>query len=269
MEGCPWQTVSSKKGTKKRRNKTRAEIGGERTGSCEIGCQDNEVDCGQIKLKIQQAKEDLTTSTFWYFCQRLIEECLGKFIEQIKEKQSFSAEGIHPGEDPAPKCVHQQDTQTSEPKEETVESRHGFNCVCYGVGRFSSCVISRYQLALLLLLLEKLQVPKHRCHVFDPLFSRWEIAVLQALGLTVIFENEEGKHRIFTPTIFYMIHCGKALYNNLLWRNWSVDALSKAIIIGNSFKRIEERRNRLSTGATGMDDTTNISTEARQQMNCK
>lgn len=38
-----------------------------------------------------------------------------------------------------------------------------------------------------------------------------------------------------------MVHCGKALYNNLLWRNWSAEALSKMVIIGNSFKGIEER----------------------------
>ena len=43
------------------------------------------------------------------------------------------------------------------------------------------------------------------------------------------------------PTLFYMVHCGKALYNNLLWRNWSVGALSNMVIIGNSFKGIEER----------------------------
>ena len=43
------------------------------------------------------------------------------------------------------------------------------------------------------------------------------------------------------PTIFYMPHCGTALYNNLLWRNWSVDALSKVVIIGNSFGGLEER----------------------------
>nr|XP_033810239.1 SRR1-like protein isoform X2 [Geotrypetes seraphini] len=242
MEGCPWQTVSSKKGTKKRINKIRTEIGGEGTTSWESGCQDNEVDCGKIKLKIQQAKEELTTSTFWYFCQRLIEDCFSKFVEQIKEKPSFRVEDIRPGEEPSSTPLHQQDTQlVPEPGEGALGSRHEFNCVCYGVGRFSSCITSRYQLALLLLLLEKLQVPKHRCRVFDPLFSRWEIAILQALGLTVVFENEEGKHKILTPTIFYMIHCGKALYNNLLWRNWSVDSLSKVIIIGNSFKRIEER----------------------------
>ncbi|KFV51420.1 SRR1-like, partial [Tyto alba] len=54
--------------------------------------------------------------------------------------------------------------------------------------------------------------------------------------------GQEGKHSVEgSATLFYMVHCGKALYNNLLWRNWSAGALSKMIIIGNSFKGIEER----------------------------
>uniref|UniRef100_A0A8C0GJ17 SRR1 domain containing n=1 Tax=Chelonoidis abingdonii TaxID=106734 RepID=A0A8C0GJ17_CHEAB len=125
-------------------------------------------------------------------------------------------------------------------RESACKSGH-LRCVCYGIGSFSSCVISRYQLAFLLLLLEKLQIPKSQCYIFDPLFSELEISVLNDLSVTVVLENEEGKHHIHEFTIFYMIHCGKALYNNLLWSNWSVDALSKMIIIGNSFKGIEER----------------------------
>ncbi|XP_029475284.1 SRR1-like protein isoform X2 [Rhinatrema bivittatum] len=247
MEDCPWQTVSGKKGAKKQINKTRTVTSSEESASSGTGCQDDEVDCDKIKLRIQQAKEELTASTFWYLCQRLIHECLGKFLEQTKEKRTSSVEDIHQAyknseDSTSPESVHQQDTQSaSDPRKGTFHSEQDLNCVCYGVGKFSTCVISRYQLAFLLLLLEKLQIPAHRCRVFDPLFSKWEIEVLQALGLTVILENEEGKRRIFAPTIFYMIHCGKALYNNLLWRNWSVDALSKVIIIGNSFQRIEER----------------------------
>ncbi|XP_009957951.1 PREDICTED: SRR1-like protein, partial [Leptosomus discolor] len=53
---------------------------------------------------------------------------------------------------------------------------------------------------------------------------------------------QEGKHGVEgSATLFYMVHCGKALYNNLLWRNWSAGALSRMVIIGNSFKGIEER----------------------------
>ena len=34
----------------------------------------------------------------------------------------------------------------------------GLECVCYGLGPFSSCVSARYQLAVMLLLLEALEV---------------------------------------------------------------------------------------------------------------
>ncbi|XP_040432472.1 SRR1-like protein [Cygnus olor] len=73
-----------------------------------------------------------------------------------------------------------------------------------------------------MLLLDLLAVPPDRCSVFDPSFSELEVAALGELGLRLLPENEEGKHRgPGGPTLFYMVHCGKALYNNLLWRNWS------------------------------------------------
>ncbi|XP_066835489.1 SRR1-like protein isoform X3 [Anser cygnoides] len=117
-----------------------------------------------------------------------------------------------------------------------------WHCVCYGLGRFGTCPAARHQLAFLLLLLDLLAVPPDRCSVFDPAFSELEVAALGELGLRLLPENEEGKHRVQEgPTLFYMVHCGKALYNNLLWRNWSPAALSDIVIIGNSFKGMEER----------------------------
>ncbi|XP_056130695.1 SRR1-like protein isoform X2 [Lampris incognitus] len=63
-------------------------------------------------------------------------------------------------------------------------------CVCYGLGSFSSCVSARYQLAMLLLLLDKLQIPLKHCFVYDPVFSSGERDVLSELGLTILTENE-------------------------------------------------------------------------------
>lgn len=37
------------------------------------------------------------------------------------------------------------------------------------------------------------------------------------------------------------MHCGKALYNNLLWKNWSKQCLPLIKIIGNSFDNIKQR----------------------------
>ncbi|XP_028820909.1 SRR1-like protein [Denticeps clupeoides] len=116
-----------------------------------------------------------------------------------------------------------------------------WDCVCYGLGSFSSCVSARYQLAMLLLLLEALRVPVERCSVYDPVFTSAECGTLRDLGFTVLTENEEGKRAVSRPTLFYLMHCGKALYNNLLWRNWSLQALPKVMVIGNSFHGIQER----------------------------
>lgn len=114
-------------------------------------------------------------------------------------------------------------------------------CVCYGLGHFESCVSARFQLAMLLLLLETLQIPVSSCCVYDPVFSPSECDALKELGFTVLTENEEGKRAVYQPTLFYLMHCGKALYNNLLWRNWTPRTLQKMTIIGNSFNGIQER----------------------------
>ncbi|EHB08442.1 SRR1-like protein [Heterocephalus glaber] len=130
----------------------------------------------------------------------------------------------------------------SSPGEPLVSGTCRVKCVCYGIGNFATCITARTQLAFLLLFLDKCQTPRSHCWVYDPLFSPLEIAVLHTLGVTVLSENEEGKRSVCgEPTIFYMLHCGTALYNNLLWSNWSVDALSRMVIIGNSFRGLEER----------------------------
>ncbi|CAB1426375.1 unnamed protein product [Pleuronectes platessa] len=114
-------------------------------------------------------------------------------------------------------------------------------CVCYGLGSFSSCAAARYQLATLLLLLDAGQIPLEDCYVYDPVFSTGERDVLGKLGLTVLTENEEGKRLATKPTLFFLMHCGKALYNNLLWRNWSTQSLPAMTIIGNSFNSMRDR----------------------------
>lgn len=114
-------------------------------------------------------------------------------------------------------------------------------CVCYGLGSFSSWVSARYQLAMLLLLLEAAQIELSDCFVYDPVFSPGEKAVLRELGMTLLTENEEGKRQAHKPTFFYLMHCGKALYNNVLWKNWAKYYLTHIVIIGNSFCGMKDR----------------------------
>ncbi|XP_006007269.1 SRR1-like protein [Latimeria chalumnae] len=196
----------------------------------------------KIKQRLTEAMRELTSSEFLDPLLKIVQNCFVKCFPN-KEEMPKTSEKVHSThqirtENTRQKCVHLEHQATI--------FNSGFDtvtldCVCYGIGNFSSCPAPKYQLALLLLLLEKLKIPKERCYVFDPLFSKSEITFLKDLGLTVILENEEGKRKIHKLTIFYMVHCGNALYNNLLWRNWSVEELSKIFIIGNSFRGIEER----------------------------
>ncbi|XP_047470688.1 SRR1-like protein [Penaeus chinensis] len=107
--------------------------------------------------------------------------------------------------------------------------------VCYGLGQVSSSRIARYQTGLLMSIQEFFDVG---VEVFDPAFSSLDERVLDSLNFTVVKENEEGKKRVLTSTLFYMPHCGKELYNNLLWANWNAESLPMCVIIGNSFSTI-------------------------------
>ncbi|XP_054749280.2 uncharacterized protein LOC129254783 [Lytechinus pictus] len=118
------------------------------------------------------------------------------------------------------------------------EDRTVTQVVCYGLGNFSSCVTARFQLALLVLL-NSLISPKS-CYLYDPNFTEVEKEILEKLGFSLINKNEEGKRKSSQPTLFFMPHCGKPLYNNLLWANWSLE-LSNIIILGNSFNNFSER----------------------------
>ena len=93
--------------------------------------------------------------------------------------------------------------------------------VCYGIGRFSTSLPSRLQLAVLLALHSSLpSAPACSLGLYEPLLSSLETAVVHSLGVGLIERNEEAKRRVSRCTVFYMPHCGQALYNNLLWANW-------------------------------------------------
>uniref|UniRef100_UPI00398EECE3 SRR1-like protein isoform X1 n=1 Tax=Pristiophorus japonicus TaxID=55135 RepID=UPI00398EECE3 len=228
MSACPaeeeWKTVSKKKGVKKRRNNVRDRRGFPH----EI--QFLSVAEGQrIQQKIKDAVEELRSSEFWTDCLETIRRAVNEY--RTAPLASPSGPSRVGG---APEALEYE-------KDDADHCGTMLDMVCYGIGNFSSSVSSRYQLALLFLLLETLQIPRAGCLLFDPLFTEWEKSFLKEHGMVVIVENEEGKRSVDRPTLFYMVHCGKALYNNLLWKNWSPQKLAQTILIGNSFKGIEER----------------------------
>ncbi|XP_062854365.1 SRR1-like protein [Trichomycterus rosablanca] len=163
-------------------------------------------DIQQDKRRITDAMNDLRCEDFWAEWQEILCGCLTETVDET-----------------------------------TAGNECSLYCVCYGLGNFSSCVSARYQLAMLLLLLGALQIPVERCCMYDPVFTGSECKTLRELGFTVLTENEEGKRAVSQPTLFYLMHCGKALYNNLLWSNWKPQTLPNVIVVGNSFLGIQER----------------------------
>ncbi|KAJ8379813.1 hypothetical protein SKAU_G00005910 [Synaphobranchus kaupii] len=196
-----WQQARRRKGAARREKQCQAD-------HRDFGTE--EEDKPRIQRRITEAMAELRGEEFWLEWKELLSGCLASGIMGTLENDPslFSC---------------------------------GLDCVCYGLGSFSTCISSRYQLAMLILLLDTLRIPPVQCSVFDPVFTPAEREVLQALGFTVLTENEEGKRPVSRPTLFYLIHCGKALYNNLLWRNWSPHALPRLTIVGNSFRGMQER----------------------------
>ena len=117
----------------------------------------------------------------------------------------------------------------------------------------STATAPRYQVALALLLREELlgeadgraehctggdEAETPFC-AFDPCFDELEIAFLRSRGCAVLTRNSEGRHSSPAPgggsVLFFMPHCGRALYSNLVQHNWRPASLASMLVLGNSF----------------------------------
>lgn len=201
-----------------------------------------------FKVKLWQTRQELKPSNFIKDFKETWKEVQTKFESDpaiVKLKESYLGadvdEDVNQGISsclPPELLKHLGNTSSgSDPKKNEVIT----SIVCYGLGNFSSCVTARYQLGFLLLLSNMIQVPHEKCFCYDPRFTNGEISFVEELGLSVIPENEEGKRHCTQPTLFFMPHCGKPLYNNLLWANWG-HTLNNLIILGNRFSSFLDRQ---------------------------
>ncbi|XP_023375944.1 SRR1-like protein [Pteropus vampyrus] len=180
----PWQTAAPRKRRSAARRPQPREAAAAPSRDAEP-----EVDSGVVLRGIQKAREDLLLSDFWSSALETINGCLTKQLEQLKtpvEPLSGAFGNLHLDSPPDESNV----APGSIPGETLATGTCSWKCVCYGIGNFSTCVIARNQLTFLLLFLEKCQIPRSHCWVYDPLFSQLEIAVLSSLRLIVLSENE-------------------------------------------------------------------------------
>jgi hypothetical protein len=118
------------------------------------------------------------------------------------------------------------------------------DAVCYGIGRISEFKHVEYQLALLVLVLRRNALgcfKSQQFEFYDPIMNAVEIKAMEYFGGRKIAKNEQGKRRIVQPTLFYMPHCVKELYNNVLWANWPLENIRNVFIIGNSLNEYLEK----------------------------
>uniref|UniRef100_A0A1I7Y5L7 SRR1 domain-containing protein n=1 Tax=Steinernema glaseri TaxID=37863 RepID=A0A1I7Y5L7_9BILA len=111
-----------------------------------------------------------------------------------------------------------------------------------GIGNFGQRPSSSgsLQMALFLAIRSHFQPDLSTCQ--DPVMNSAEVEYLQRIGVETpaaddLLKPEEdllGDDVV----LFFMPHCGHALYNNLLWSNWDVDALRNLVIIGNDFSKL-------------------------------
>lgn len=119
--------------------------------------------------------------------------------------------------------------------------------VCYGVGNFATTSTQHYaaplwQLACVLCLQEELTQRDEKfppIFYYDPCTTSFEKEFLvQHCDVQVLEENERGKRSVDTVTLFYMPHCPKLLYENVLWSNgWPSERALIIAILGNSLER--------------------------------
>lgn len=138
----------------------------------------------------------------------------------------------------------------------------GLELVSYGIGKINQFRNAQYQLALLICLIKRKQIRFAESNglvtfkFFDPMMSVSERNAVTSFGGVWIEINEEGKRKVSYPTLFFMPHCGRALYNNVLWANWGRESLHHVMIIGNSFNRYMDQVRPTRRGISDSDPLT-------------
>lgn len=76
----------------------------------------------------------------------------------------------------------------------------------------------------------------------DPVFSALDAALLRRFGIET-GRSDDARRRAAEPTLMFMVHCPRHLYDNVMRSNRDVESLRKLTILGNSLHRLAESVN--------------------------
>ncbi|CAI5745778.1 unnamed protein product [Peronospora destructor] len=146
-----------------------------------------------------------------------------------------------------------EETKGGDVKDETNDV---LTLVGYGLGSFCASSNAVHQLGFLVALKRALDEMycltadangsetsdriQHGVELFDPAMNKSDAVIAEQFKLKIIQVNEHARRRVVCNTVFFMPHCGKALYQNVLACNWG-PAIKKLVIIGNSFSAYGDR----------------------------
>ncbi|KAJ0981233.1 hypothetical protein J5N97_009488 [Dioscorea zingiberensis] len=115
-----------------------------------------------------------------------------------------------------------------------LESVEKVQFVVYALGSIELFFCSQYQLALVLLLRQEMDILKiEEIQVFDPVTTPVDAKVMRSLGCNVLSVNEFFRRRAEKPTLFFLPFPSFHHVGNLLEVNWSPLLLENVIILGN------------------------------------
>jgi hypothetical protein len=118
--------------------------------------------------------------------------------------------------------------------------RRGIRCiVCLGIGDPCRDLSARLQLAFVHSLAEQASISE--IQFFDPVCCAACRAALATMDFAVLANDSEGRFTIDRTTLFFMPHCPRFLYHNLLAFNWNSAQLAELLIVGNSFRQYSEK----------------------------
>eukprot|EP00116_Pleurobrachia_bachei_P017522 sb/3477784/ len=60
---------------------------------------------------------------------------------------------------------------------------------------------------------------KNVCSVYDPVLGQPERQLIEEQGLTAPDKGDGCRRKATVPTLFYMIHCSKDMYDNVITSN--------------------------------------------------
>ena len=110
---------------------------------------------------------------------------------------------------------------------------------CLGIGDLCSNFAARFQTAFILKIAKECSIKD--LFYYDPLLCENCKRIAEKLGFVCGTENVEGCYKFQNGTAFYMPHCPRFIYHNLIVNNWNSSDLENLLIVGNSFELYEEK----------------------------